>query len=269
MHVFKEGVKMSALSIHINQLAYNTQNENSSTKASERIIADIALDIKPNECVCIVGPSGCGKTTLLNAVAGIINTQNDDVNEHVSGNIMLQFATPSPTIGYIFQEPRLMPWLTLYENIALVMPKDDPAKITAILDAVGLAAQANSYPNHLSGGMQRRASIARAFVIEPLILLLDEPFVSLDAPTAIQCRELLISLAKIHKTTIIFVTHDLNEALYLGDRVVFLSPSPARIIHELALNNVYEAYDSAAQTNLKSELFKRFPKILEGQLYQD
>ena len=84
-----------------------------------------------------------------------------------------------------------------------------------------------------------------------------------------QCRELLISLAKIHKTTIIFVTHDLNEALYLGDRVVFLSPSPARIIHELALNNVYEAYDSAAQTNLKSELFKRFPKILEGQLYQD
>ena len=261
---------MSVLSIHINQLAYSTRDakgttgKKGTTKASEPIIADIALDIKTNECVCIVGPSGCGKTTLLNAVAGILNT--DNTSTHVSGNIMLQFTTPSPSIGYIFQEPRLMPWLTLYENIALVMAKDDPVKITAILDAVGLTAQANSYPNQLSGGMQRRASIARAFVIEPQYLLLDEPFVSLDAPTAMQCRELLIRMAKIHKTTILFVTHDLNEALYLGDRVVFLSPSPARIIHELALNNVYEAYDSAAQTSLKSELFKRFPKILEGQL---
>ncbi|MDG1122286.1 MAG: ATP-binding cassette domain-containing protein [Glaciecola sp.] len=259
---------MSALRVNITQLAYRASQHSAlsqsaaTSQTSDYVIADITLDIQHNECVCIVGPSGCGKTTLLNAVAGILDT-------NTSANVELAFTTPSPTIGYIFQEPRLMPWLTLYENIALVMPKADPRKITAILDAVGLTAQANSYPNHLSGGMQRRASIARAFIIEPDILLLDEPFVSLDAPTAMQCRELLISLAKRHKTTILFVTHDLNEALYLGDRVVFLSPSPARIIHELALNNLYKAYDSAAQTNLKSELFTRFPKILEGQLSKD
>lgn len=243
---------MTSLDIHVNQLAYANNPSN------EVVIADIKLRVQSNEFVCIVGPSGCGKTTLLNTVAGLL----------VNDNVTLAFSSPSPIIGYIFQEPRLMPWLTLYENIALVMPQPNPSKIASILSAVGLTAQAQSYPNQLSGGMQRRASIARAFVIEPQILLLDEPFVSLDAPTAMQCRELLVNLAKLHKTTILFVTHDLNEALYLGHRIVFLSPSPARIIHELDVNNVYEMVESDAQSHLKSELFERFPKILEGDLSQ-
>lgn len=243
-----EADRMYALQVQINHFTYSNANET--------IIADVGLTIQPNEFVCIVGPSGCGKTTLLNAVAGLVDNHN----------VQLRFAEPCPIIGYIFQEPRLMPWLTLYENIALVMPDPNPEKIALILDAVGLTSHANSYPNQLSGGMQRRASIARAFVIEPQILLLDEPFVSLDAPTAMQCRELLISLANIHKTTIVFVTHDLNEALYLGQRIVFLSSSPTRIIHELTVNNVYEEYESAASTNLKTELFERFPRILEGHI---
>ncbi len=241
---------MTAVQVKINHLCYLQQSNDT------LVIENIELAIAENECVCIVGPSGCGKTTLLNAIAGLL----------VSPQASIELMQADARLGYIFQEPRLMPWLTLQQNIELVLPQPNPKLVAQVLDEVGLLAYAKHYPNTLSGGMLRRASIARAFVIKPQILLLDEPFVSLDAPTAMQSRELLINMAKAHQTTIIFVTHNINEALYLADRIVFLSKRPARIIHELRLKSTADAYESSTQQSIKSQLFTQYPKILEGLL---
>lgn len=245
---------MSSVNLNINQLSYCEDS------GSQTIIGHIDLAIKDTEFICIVGPSGCGKTTLLNTIAGLLNSPNANVT---FGRVNIQ-------LGYIFQEPRLMPWLTLQQNIELVLPQSNPQLVKQVLKQVGLLAYSQHYPNALSGGMLRRASIARAFVIQPQLLLLDEPFVSLDSPTAMKCRALLLDMAKQHQTTMVFVTHDVNEALYMADRIVFLSNSPSTIIHELVLNRSAQQhstdYESPHQQALKSELFGQYPKILEGTL---
>jgi len=250
---------MSAVQLTINNLSY------SADATQSPIIEHINLAIYESECVCLVGPSGCGKTTLLNTIAGL--HESDSAMEN---SAKVVFAQADFRLGFIFQEPRLMPWLTLQQNIELVLPHKDAALVSKVLNEVGLLPYAQHYPNALSGGMLRRASIARAFVIKPQLLLLDEPFVSLDAPTAIQCRKLLLDMAKAHQTTIIFVTHDINEAFYLADRIVFLSPSPAKIIHELPLKDATagasKEYESAQQQAHIASLFKQYPKILEGSL---
>ena len=239
---------MSAVQVSINQLAYEQD------KHSAIVIDKIELAIAENECVCIVGPSGCGKTTLLNTIAGLISSPQANI----------EFSHENARLGYIFQEPRLMPWLTLEQNIALVLPTPKPKLVAQVLDEVGLLAYAKHYPNTLSGGMLRRASIARAFVIKPQILLLDEPFVSLDAPTAMQSRELLINMAKAYQTTVVFVTHNINEALFLADRIIFLSTRPSKVIHELHLSRTGDAYESSAQHIIKASLLSKYPRILEG-----
>lgn len=245
---------MSAVQVTINQLSY------SEGTTRRTVIDHIDLAINETECVCLLGPSGCGKTTLLNTIAGLLDSP--------SANVL--FGQIDVRLGYIFQEPRLMPWLTLQQNIELVLPRKNPKLVTQVLNEVGLLSYAQQYPIALSGGMLRRASIARAFVIKPQLLLLDEPFVSLDSPTAMQCRNLLLDMAKTHQTTIIFVTHDINEALYIADRIVFLSATPATIIHELLLKRTAKQqsseYESTEQQALRSALFSQYPKILEGTL---
>jgi len=193
------------------------------------VIKDLNFNLERGEFLAIVGPSGAGKSSLLNLIAG--------VDTKFEGSIVSQTPDAKPlTIGIMFQEPRLMPWLTLLENVCLV---SDSLKSTlvitrahALLDDVGLAGLAGQYPNQLSGGMQRRVALARALMAEPDILLLDEPLVSLDQPAATQLRELLHSVWQARQFTVVYVTHQLDEAIAMADRILFLSTSPARIIKE-------------------------------------
>lgn len=135
-------------------------------------------------------------------------------------------------MGYVFQNPRLLPWLRVRDNIELILekPSTKQSRVDALLHATGLDEFGHFYPDQLSLGMQRRVALARAFAVEPYLLLMDEPFVSLDQPTANQLRELLIRVWSTHRSTVLFVTHDLLEAVTLADRIVFLSASPARVI---------------------------------------
>ncbi|HWR31187.1 MAG TPA: ABC transporter ATP-binding protein [Negativicutes bacterium] len=191
------------------------------------VLRDINLVIKPGEFVSIIGPSGCGKSTLLRLVVGLDN--------QFSGEITLgqqQIHGPGVNRGMVFQEARLYPWLTVKANVAFGLGKGHTeAEIKDIvqehLELVGLTHFAEAFPYQLSGGMQQRVSIARALVNRPQVLLLDEPFGALDAITRIQMQQEIIRIWGTEKTTILLVTHDIDEAIFLGDRVVVMSQRPA------------------------------------------
>jgi NitT/TauT family transport system ATP-binding protein len=189
------------------------------------VLKDIAFTVEPGSFVVITGPSGGGKTTLLNIIAGL--------DKDFEGKI--DFGDSGERIAYVFQSPRLLPWRTVYENIALVLPPGDPrlANIPELLDRVGLKEAATAYPEMISLGMQRRVALARAFVLEPEFLLMDEPFVSLDDPTAQSLRELLVELWNRRPTTVLFVTHDRAEAVMLATRILRLSGGSASIAADI------------------------------------
>jgi NitT/TauT family transport system ATP-binding protein len=191
------------------------------------VLRDLELDVAQGETVVLTGPSGCGKTTLLNIVAGL--------EKAFDGEVLLPQGT---RLGYVFQEPRLLPWRTVEENLALVLPRDAlaPARICRALADVGLEGAGRVYASRLSLGMARRVALARAFVVRPSLLLLDEPFASLDEPTARRLRLLLLDLLARHDTTALFVTHDLHEAIMLADRILVLSASPARIARTIRVD---------------------------------
>jgi NitT/TauT family transport system ATP-binding protein len=189
------------------------------------VLKDIAFEVEPGSFVVITGPSGGGKSTLLNIIAGL--------DKDFEGKI--EFNGGGRHFAYVFQTPRLLPWRTVYENIALALPPGDPrlANIPEVLERVGLKDAATAYPEMISLGMQRRVALARAFVLEPDFLLMDEPFVSLDDPTAQGLRELLVELWSRRPTTVLFVTHDRNEAVMLGTRILRLSVGPASIVEDI------------------------------------
>lgn len=191
---------------------------------AQLVLSDVAFDVEPQSFVVLTGPSGCGKSTLLNIIAGL-DTDYEGTVDLGSGR---------DRMTYIFQSPRLLPWRTVYENIALALPNDDPRvkNIPDMLARVGLTEAANAYPERLSLGMQRRASLARGFIVEPDILLMDEPFVSLDDPTAQSLRQLLIELCQRHPTTVVFVTHDRAEAVQLATRILRLAPGKASVVQD-------------------------------------
>jgi len=192
-------------------------------------IKNLHVELTDNEFVCIVGPSGCGKTTLLNTIAGL------DLN--FDGSIQMDGENQHIKTSYVFQTPRLLPWRTVLENIQLTHENNVPlATIKNLLESLGLSDNLNSYPHHLSLGMQRRVALARAFSVECDILLMDEPFVSLDQPTARKARKLLLDLWQMQPRSIIFVTHDLNEAIELADRVLFLSESPSTVVGDIMVD---------------------------------
>lgn len=194
--------------------------------AKEHIaITHFRLAVASGEFVCLVGPSGCGKTTLLNIIAGL--------DQAYEGQIIFNQRS-SPHIGYVFQNPRLLPWRTVKENIDLVLNDNiAPETVDTLLDAMQLTQFQHVYPERLSLGMSRRVAIIRAFAINPDLLLMDEPFVSLDAQTARQTRQLLMRLWLQRPHTVLFVTHDLREALAIADRIVFLSSAPMTTVTEL------------------------------------
>ena len=190
------------------------------TRSGERVILDgLNFTLRSGEIVALVGPSGCGKSTTLRLIAGL-DADFDGQFTWSNGS--------APRIGSVFQEPRLLPWRTVQQNIDLVRPPD-PALAEALLQTLGLWAFRDVYPRALSLGMARRVAIARAFAIEPELLLLDEPFISLDAAMVEQGHRLLLDAWHRRPTTALLVTHDMAEAAALADRILVLTTSPARI----------------------------------------
>jgi NitT/TauT family transport system ATP-binding protein len=218
---------------------------------SKPIIAlrNLEAHIAPGEFCVITGPSGCGKTTLLNIVAGLDKDFLGVLGFEPAGRRL-------PRIGYVFQNPRLLPWRTVRENVALVRQHNhDRFGLERLLGEVGLADAADLYPTRLSGGMARRVALARAFAITPDLLLLDEPFVSLDAPAADRLRGLLVRLVTSRPVTVLFVTHELSEAVALADRVLVLSPVPGRIVAEMPIPLARERrHDGDTLAGLQAEL---------------
>lgn len=224
------------------------------------VLSGIQFDIRPGEFCCIVGPSGCGKTTLLNLISGL--------DQHFEGSVTIDGGLPSagPTPGYMFQSSRLMPWLTVRENVELVQAEGEAgSKVVDLLREIGLEEFVDVYPSHLSGGMRRRVALARAIVTEPPLLLLDEPFSSLEAPIANRLRRLLLEVCEKRSSTVLFVTHDLREALYLADRILFVSSSPGKIVLDHIVNIPRPRIpEGEAIEMLRLELLKEYPHLLSG-----
>jgi ABC-type nitrate/sulfonate/bicarbonate transport system ATPase subunit len=243
---------MNALDIEIARKTYRSDGE-------ERVaLQGLAFSVPKGQFACIVGPSGCGKTTLLGLIAGL-----DRVYE---GSITLG-AAAAGRLGIVFQTPRLMPWLSVRDNVrlALTPPPVEEGPAEALLREMQLGSYLDQFPNRLSGGQQRRVALARAFVNDPDLLLLDEPFQSLDAPTAQRLRELLLEYWQRRRPSVLFVTHDLREALSLGDRVLFLSSGPGRILLDLPLDLPRPRnLDGAEIEALRRRLLETHPDLLRG-----
>lgn len=207
-------------------------NDVSLTLAGREILRDISLTVDDGEFVCVVGHSGCGKTTLLRLLAGLF--------QPTAGTVLYDdkpMSKPRQDIAVVFQDygKALLPWRTAAGNVALALeaigtPMAERAdRIAGLLNVVGLAGHADKYPGQMSGGMQQRLQIARCLAQEPRVLLMDEPFGALDAMTRQELQDEVLSLLARTKATVFFVTHDLEEAIYLGDRVVGLLSNPGRI----------------------------------------
>jgi NitT/TauT family transport system ATP-binding protein len=190
----------------------------------------ISLEVADKEFVCILGPSGCGKTTLLRLIAGLTTAR--------TGSIVLdgdEMQGPSPKIGFVFQEYSLFPWRTVIDNIAFGlemkgMPKEERYRIAEqYLELVNLTSFKTSYPSELSGGMRQRVAVARALALDPVLLLMDEPFGALDAQTRNMLQTEILDIWEKTKKTIVFITHSVDEAVYLADRIIVLSPRPGRV----------------------------------------
>lgn len=198
-------------------------------KGSVIALESVTFGVQEEEIVCVVGPSGCGKTTLLKLIAGLL--------EPTSGQIVFDTERSNGRLrsALVFQEHGLFPWMSVLDNVAVGLElsglkrQERHDRARAFIDQVGLALFADSYPHELSVGMRQRVGIARAFVADAPILLMDEPFGALDAQTKLVMQEELLKIWKIHRKTIVYVTHDIKEAILMGDRVLVMTGRPGRI----------------------------------------
>ncbi len=239
------------MQIHIQEKTFSPN-----TKNAHIAIRDLNLMLDEHQFICLVGPSGCGKTSLLNIIAGL--------DSDYTGYISLIDPSVSPKIGYVFQDPRLLPWRTVRQNIELVIKQQAATSplIDDLLEAMELTNVQHKYPQLLSLGMNRRVAIIRAFAINPDLLIMDEPFVSLDAPTARNVRSLLLKLWHQRPHTVLFVTHDLREAITLADRLVFLSHSPMSVISEINVDIPRsERNDENRIEDFRQHLLNQHPQI--------
>ncbi len=208
----------------------NVYKEYNTRKGKTVALNGINLDIKENEFICVVGPSGCGKSTLLNAIAGLHEPTSGSI--YLDGNLIKGTGVER---GVVFQQYALFPWRTVLKNVMFGLeikktPKDEAEKIAMkYIKSVGLEGFEHAYPKELSGGMKQRVAIARAYAVNPEVLLLDEPFGALDAQTRVQLQQELLTTWEQDKKTCFFITHDVDEAVILAQRVVIMSARPGRI----------------------------------------
>ncbi len=227
----------------------------------EELVAldDVNLRVSEQEFCCIVGPSGCGKSTLLRILAGL--------EQQTSGELQLEMRDPErPLTAMVFQEQSVFPWMTVEENIGYglrmrgVDPKLRRQLVDHCLEKVGLARFAKAYPHQLSGGMKQRTSVARAFATDPQILLMDEPFASVDEQTRILLQEELLRVWEANRKTVVYITHSIDEALVLGDRVLVMSARPGHLKAEIAVplsrpRSVYELKSTPAFAELVARVW--------------
>ena len=220
-----------------------------SEQGTVQALADINFSVDPGEFVCIVGPSGCGKTTLFRILAGLEPATRGEVT--LNGSTVTE---PTPNMGIVFQEYHLFPWRTVRGNIAFGLEKagglddtDRERRVQRLVDLVGLAGFEDSYPKSLSGGMKQRVALARALAIDPALLLMDEPFGAVDAQTRERLQDELLDIWRETGKTILFVTHDVEEAVTLADRVVVMGREPGQIreIVSIALDRPRSRADAA------------------------
>ena len=238
------------------------------TNRAVQALDDFTFSVKRGEFVVIIGPSGCGKSTLLFTIAGL--------EEPSAGVIYLEgkpITGTSPDRSLIFQEPSLFPWLSVLDNVEWGLkikglPKSERRdRAFHYLKQVGLADSIKKYPHELSGGMKQRVAIARALCLEPKVLLMDEPFAALDVQTRYKMQSFLLDIWESIRTTIVFVTHHIDEAIHLADRVLVLTARPGRILQEVPINlarprevasNTFDEYRSSFFASLRDEVSKAF-----------
>jgi NitT/TauT family transport system ATP-binding protein len=202
------------------------------------------LEVRAGEFLSLLGPSGCGKSTALRLIAGLAEPTSGAIEWMGDPDGAQRHPGPAHDLGFVFQEPTLMPWATVAANVRLPLKltgdlADAERRVAAALERVGLAAFAGAYPRELSGGMKMRASIARALVTEPRLLLMDEPFAALDEITRFRLNNDLLALWRSLGKTVVFVTHSVFESVYLSQRIVVMTPRPGRVFAELAIDAPY------------------------------
>lgn len=236
-------------------LNINIENKNYQNK---QIISKLKLQIHNGEFISIIGPSGCGKTTLLNIISNL--------DKEYDGEISLD-NKKDLDIGFMFQDSRIIPWLSVFDNIMLVSKEKNEADIISLLSDIGLKDYIYSFPKELSGGMKRRVSLVRAFINKPKLLLLDEPFISLDYPTAQSLRADFIRFYKKYLPTVIFVTHDLKEAISLSNRIVFLDSKPMKVVLDYKKEiDFTQDLESLEIEKHKLEILEKYPLLLSGKI---
>ena len=211
-------------------------------------IRDFVLEIQSQSMTVLMGPSGCGKTTLLRIVAGLDDRYVGEVS-----------VPETARIGVMFQEPRLLPWRTVKQNIELVADDISPEELERLAAAVGIADMLPRFPQELSLGLARRVGLARAFATRPDLLLLDEPFVSLDERTADRLRRLLLEVWSARPTTAILVTHNPREAILLADQLVLLAPRPTQVVANVPITVPQSERDTAMVEEIYADLLTRYP----------
>lgn len=253
---------MKGLTIKVNNVSKVYEAKG---KKEVLVLKDVNLTVKTNEFVCILGPSGCGKSTLLRIIAGL--------DSSTEGTVQIDEQTinkPSRDSSVVFQDYALFPWRTVVENVEFglklrkVPTKEAREKALKYLHLVNMDRFQNAYIHQLSGGMKQRVAIARALVLEPKILLMDEPFGALDTFTRIQLQDELINICKNRELSVVFVTHDIDEAIYLGDKIAIMKSNPGKInsLVEINLTKPRNRTDHNF-TNYRNFIYKEFSLVKE------